>query len=127
MKRLKSCLKRKKVEKTIERKKYCPVCGELAAVLNGDPAKYGDKAVPWHTFIRVKYDCQECRDIINRQSNRIADKRYRARRKAYRETTLDVIGALRAEAKASKERVGLLERENRAARQRIAELEARRQ
>lgn len=110
----------------LERKKYCPVCHGLAAVLDGDPEKYGDKAVGWHSFIRVKYCCDECRDIINGQNRRIADKRYRERRKTFRETALDAIGALQAEAKASRERERLSERENRLLRQRIAELEARR-
>lgn len=101
------------------------MCGELAAVLDGDPTKYGDKALQWHAFIRKKYCCDECRDIINGQNRRIADKRYRARRRQLTETALDAINALKAEAKASRERESLLERENRAARQRIAELEAR--
>lgn len=99
------------------RKKYCPVCGELAAVLDGDPAKYGDKAVPWNTFIRIKYDCDECRGMMKRQSKRLSGKRCRKRDRDERETLLDVVGAYR-------ERVALLERENRATRQRIAELEA---
>ncbi len=102
----------------MERKKYCPVCGELAAVLDGDPNKYGEKAVPWNTFIRVKYDCDECRNIMNRQSKRLSNKRRRREYRQERATLLDVVGAYR-------ERVALLERENRATRQRIAELEAR--
>lgn len=110
----------------LERKKYCSVCGGLAAVLNGDPAKYGDKAVGWHSFIRVKYCCDECRDIINKQSKRISNSRCRKRSRAYQEAALDAINALKAEAKAARERESLLERENRAARVRIAELEGRR-
>lgn len=103
----------------LERKKYCPVCGELAAVLDGDPDKYGDKAVPWNTFIRVKYDCDECRAIMKGQSTRLSNKRRRREKAEQRDVLLDVVGAYR-------ERVRLLEQENRLSRERIAELEARR-
>ena len=100
----------------LERKKYCPVCGELAAVLDGNPERYGEKAVPWNTFIRIKYDCDECRKLMKGQSTRISNKRRRKERRDERTTLLDVLGAYR-------ERVKLLERENHATRQRIAELE----
>ena len=33
----------------MERIKHCPVCGELVAVYQGDPDKYGDKAV-WNYY-----------------------------------------------------------------------------
>ena len=102
----------------LERKKYCPVCGELAAVLDGNPDKYGEKAVPWNTFIATKYDCDECRNIMKSQSTRLSNKRRRREWREQRTTLLDVVGAYR-------ERVALLERENRATRQRIAELETR--
>lgn len=107
------------------------MCHGLAAVLNGDPEKYGDRAVGWHSFIRKKYCSDECRDIVNGQNRRLADKRYRARRRQWTEAALDAIGALKAEAKASRERESLLEtenrllkRENRDRQQRISELEA---
>ena len=92
------------------------MCGELAAVLDGDPDKYGDKAVPWNTFIRVKYDCDECRAIMKGQSTRLSNKRRRKEGRDERTTLLDALEAYR-------ERVTLLERENRLSRQRIAELE----
>lgn len=107
----------------LERKKYCPVCGELAAVLDGDPDKYGEKAVPWNTFIRVKYDCDECRNIMKGQSTRLSNKRRRREKSAYREAAFEAVDALQEEVKRSRERVALLEQENRAVRQRIAELE----
>lgn len=110
----------------LERKKYCPVCGQLAAVLDGNPDKYGELAMPWNRFIAVKYDCDECRKLMKAQSTRLSGKRCRKRWREERATVLDVLEAYRNEASASKERVGLLERENRAARARIAELEARR-
>ena len=94
----------------IERKKFCPVCGELVAVWQGDEAKYGDKAVwNWYQFIRMKYDCDECRNIIKGQSNRLADKRYRENRKKERNVLLDVVEAYRAEAQASRRCVAELE------------------
>ena len=103
----------------LERKKYCPVCGELVAVYQGDPDKYGSKAVwNYYQFIRLKYDCDECRDMMKSQSTRLSNKRRRAERRDERTTLLDIVAAYR-------ERVSLLERENRATRQRIAELEAR--
>lgn len=119
------------MRETFERKKYCPVCHGLAAVLDGDPEKYGSKAVGWHSFIRKKYCCDECRDIVNGQNRRLADKRYRARKRQWTEAALDAIDALKAEVKASRERESLLEtencllkRENRDRQQRISELEA---
>lgn len=100
----------------LERKKFCPVCGGLAAVLDGNPNEYGDKAVPWNTFIRVKYDCNECRAIMKGQSTRLSNKRRRKERREQATVLLDVVSAYR-------ERVALLERENRLSRQRVAELE----
>ena len=108
-----------------ERKKICPVCHGLAAVLDGDPAKYGEKAVGWHSFIRIKYCSDECRDIMTGQSNRLAAKRFRKRRREYQETALDAIDALREEVKASREEARLSREEARLARARIAELEAK--
>lgn len=103
----------------MNRVKKCPVCGELVAVYQGDPDKYGDKAVwNYYQFIRLKYDCDECRDMMKGQSVRLAVKRFRERRKEQRTALLDIAGAYR-------ERACLLEQENRATRQRIAELEAR--
>lgn len=93
----------------MERKKFCPVCGELAAVLDGNPEKYGKKAVPWHTFIRVKYDCDECRDIMNRQSKRLSDKRCRRRRRECREAAFEAIDVLREEVRLSRKRIAELE------------------
>lgn len=102
----------------LEKKKLCPVCGELAAVLDGNPDKYGDKAVPWNTFIRVKYCGDECRQIMKSQSTRCSNKRRRRERREQATALLDVVGAYR-------ERVCLLEQENRLSRRRIAELEAK--
>ena len=50
----------------MNRIKHCPVCGELVAVYQGDEGKYGDKAVwNYYQFIRLKYDCDECREMID--------------------------------------------------------------
>ena len=101
----------------LERKKYCPVCGELVAVYQGDPDKYGDRAEwNWNRYIRLRYDCDECRKLMKGQSTRVSNRRRRAERRDERTTLLDIVAAYR-------ERVGLLEQENRATRQRIAELE----
>ena len=108
-----------------ERVKYCPVCGEVSAVLDGNPDKYGDKAMGWNRFIATKYDCAECRKLMKSQSTRLSGKRTRAQWREQRRTVFDALDLYRDEIKLSKERVALLERENRAARQRIAELEAR--
>ena len=103
----------------MNRIKHCPVCGELVAVYQGDPDKYGDKAVwNYYQFIRLKYDCDECRDMMSAQSKRVSNRRRKRERRDERTTLLDIVAAYR-------ERVSLLERENRATRQRIAELEAR--
>lgn len=100
-----------------ERKKICPVCHELVAVWQGNPDKYGDKAEwNWHRFIRLKYCCDECRNIIKGQSTRLSNKRRRAERREQATVLLDVVSAYR-------ERVRLLEQENRMSRKRIAELE----
>ena len=103
----------------MNRVKKCPVCGELVAVYQGSPDKYGDRA-EWNyfRFIRLKYDCDECRDMMNAQSKRVSNRRRKRERRDERTTLLDIVAAYR-------ERVGLLEQENRATRQRIAELEAR--
>ena len=100
----------------MERKKICPVCHGLAAVLDGDPEKYGDRAMDYHRFIATKYCCQECRDIMSGQQKRLSNMYRKRDRREYQRTALDAINAL-------KERVSLLERENRASRQYIAELE----
>ena len=103
----------------MERKKICPVCHGLVAVWQGDEAKYGDKAVwNWYQFIRMKYDCDECRAIMKGQSTRISNARRREERREQATVLLDVVGAYR-------ERVRLLEQENRLSRERIAELEAK--
>ena len=109
----------------MERKKICPVCHGLAAVLDGNPEKYGDRAMGWHRFIATKYCSDECRDIMNGQSRRLADKRYRERRKKQREAALDAIDALREEVRVSREETRLSREEARLARERIAELEAK--
>ena len=109
----------------LERKKICPVCHGLAAVLDGNPEKYGDRAMGWHRFIATKYCSDECRDIMNGQSRYLADKRYRERRKKQREAALDAIDALREEVKAYREEARLSREEARLARERIAELEAK--
>ena len=98
----------------LERKKYCPVCGELAAVLDGDPDKYGDKAVPWNTFIRVKYDCDECRAIMSGQQKRVSNRRRKKERKQEREAIFDVLNAYREEVRLSRQRIAELERAARA-------------
>ena len=102
----------------LERKKICPVSHAVAAVLDGDPEKYGDKAMGWNRFIATKYCSDECRDIMNGQSRYLADKRFRERRKQQREAALDAIDALREEVRVSRE-------ETRLAYERIAELEAK--
>ncbi len=101
----------------INRKKFCPVCGNLAAVLDGNPEIYGEKAVPWNTFIRVKYCGDECREIMKRQSQRLSNKRRRRERKAYRDAFLEAMDTLREEVRVSREETRLLL-------ERIAELEA---
>lgn len=94
----------------MNRMKKCPVCGELVAVYQGDPDKYGDKAVwNYYQFIRLKYDCDECRDMMKGQSNRNADKRYRDRRRDERATLLDVVGVYREEVRLSRQRIAELE------------------
>lgn len=104
----------------MNRIKHCPVCGELVAVYQGDEGKYGDKAVwNYYQFIRLKYDCQECRDIMSGQSKRLSNKRRRAERRDERTALLDIVQAYREEVRASREEVRL-------SRQRIAELEAAR-
>ena len=102
----------------MERKKICPVCHGIAAVLDGDPEKYGDKAMGWHRFIATKYCSDECRDIMTGQANRLAAQRFRERRKKQREAALDAVDALREEARIARE-------ETRLAYERIAELEAK--
>ena len=101
-----------------ERVKKCPVCGEVAAVLDGNPDKYGDKAMGWNRFIATKYCCDECRKLMKSQSTRLSGKRCRAQWREQRRTVFDALDAYR-------ERVRLLEQENHATRKRIAELEAR--
>lgn len=96
----------------------------MAAVLDGDPEKYGDRAMGWNRFIATKYCSDECRDIMNGQAHRKAVRNFRQRHREQCEAAFDAIDALRAEVKASREHESLLERENRAVRQRIAELEA---
>ena len=108
-----------------ERVKYCPVCGAVAAVLDGDPDKYGDKAMSWNRFIATKYDCDECRRLMKSQSTRLSGKRCRAQWREQRRTLLDVVDAYRQETILSRERVGALKKEIRLSRKRIAELEAR--
>lgn len=94
----------------MNRVKKCPVCGELVAVYQGDPDKYGDKAVwNYYQFIRLKYDCDECRDMMKGQSNRNADRRYRDRRRNERTALLDVVSAYREEIKLSRQRIAELE------------------
>ena len=102
----------------LEREKICPVCHGLAAVLDGNPEKYGDRAMGWHRFIATKYCSDECRDIMTGQANRLAAKRFRERRRKYREAALDAVDALREEARIARE-------ETRLAYERIAELEAK--
>ena len=109
----------------MERKKICPVCHGLAAVLDGNPEKYGDKAMSWNRFIATKYCSDECRNIMNGQSRRLADKRYRERRRKYREAALDAVDALREEVKVSREEARVAREEVRLSRARIAELEAK--
>ena len=103
----------------MNRIKHCPVCGELVAVYQGAPDKYGDKAV-WNyfRFIRLKYDCDECRDMMNAQSKRVSNRRRKRERRDERTALLDIVQAYREEVRASREEVRL-------SRQRIAELEAR--
>ena len=101
-----------------ERKKFCPVCGGLTAVLNGNPERYGDKAVGWNRFIALKYCSDECRDIMKRQDTLLSNRRRRRERKAYRDTLMDAVDVLREEVRVSRE-------ETRLSRERIAELEAR--
>ena len=101
-----------------ERVKKCPVCGEVAAVLDGNPDKYGDKAMGWNRFIATKYDCDECRKLMKSQSTRLSGKRCRAQWREQRTSLLDVLEAYREEVRASREEVRL-------SRQRIAVLEAR--
>lgn len=103
----------------MNRVKHCPVCGELVAVYQGDPDKYGDKAVwNYYQFIRMKYDCDECREMMKGQSNHNADQRYRERRREQRTALLDLVGLYREQARVAREEIRL-------SRKRIAELEAR--
>ena len=101
-----------------ERKKFCPVCGGLAAVLDGNPEKYGEKSVPWNTFIRVKYCSDECRELMKSQGTLFSNRKRRREKKAYRDTLMDAVDALREEVRVSRE-------ETRLSRKRIAELEAK--
>ena len=95
----------------MERKKYCPVCHGLAAVYQGDPDKYGDKAVwNYYQFIRLKYCCQECRDIMSGQQKRISNRRRKKERKQEREAIFDVLDAYREEVRLSRQRIAELER-----------------
>lgn len=111
----------------MKRKKFCPVCGELVAVYQGDPDKYGDRAIwNYYQFIRLKYDCDECRDMMKNQSVRLAVKRFRTRERERRAAFVDVVEAYREETRLSNERAGLLERENRTLRQRLSEQGAER-
>lgn len=105
----------------MERKKICPVCHGLAAVLDGDPEKYGDRAMGYHRFIATKYCCQECRDIMNGQNKRISNRRRKRERRESQRIAVDAINALKAEVKATRERVDLLERENRELRRKLSE------
>ena len=104
----------------MKRKKYCPVCHGLAAVLDGDPEKYGDRAMGYHRFIATKYCCQECRDIMNGQNKRISNRRRKRERRESQRIAVDAINALKAEVKATRERVDLLERENRELRRKLS-------
>ena len=90
------------------RKKYCDMCGELIAVLDGNPEIYGELAVSWHKFIRMKW-CGECRKIKNQQSRRLADKRYRKRCKKCAEVMPDALDALLEEVRLSRQRIAELE------------------
>lgn len=108
-----------------ERKKLCPVCHEVAAVLDGDPVKYGDKAMPWNRFIATKYCCDECRAIMNGQSHRIAVKRFREQSRKRREAALEAVDVLREEIRVSREEARTSREEVRLSRQYISELEAR--
>ena len=76
----------------MNRVKKCPVCGELVAFYQGDPDKYGEKAV-WNYYqsIRLKYDCDECWDMMKGQSTRLSNKRRRAERREQRTALLDVL------------------------------------
>ena len=94
----------------MNRIKHCPVCGELVAVYQGDPDKYGDKAVwNYYQFIRLKYDCDECRDMMKGQSTRLSNKRRRAERREQRTALLDVVSAYREEIRLSRQRIAELE------------------
>lgn len=109
----------------LERKKFCPVCGGLAAVLDGNPGKYGDKSVSWNAFIRVKYCSDECRELMKRQDTLLSNRKRRRERKAYRDALMDAVDALREEVRVSREEVRVSREETRLSRNRIAELEAR--
>ena len=99
----------------MNRIKHCPVCGELVAVYQGDPDKYGDKAVwNYYQFIRLKYDCDECREMMKGQSTRLSNKRRRAERRNERTALLDVLGAYREEIRLSRQRIAELEQAARA-------------
>lgn len=102
----------------IERKKLCPVCGGLVAVLNGNPEKYGEKSVGWNRYIALKYCSDECRKIMSDQSKRLSNKRRRQEAKEYRNMALDAVDVLRKEVEAYRQEEVLL-------RKRIAELEAK--
>ena len=89
--------------------------------------KYGDKAEwNWNRYIRLRYDCDECRKLMKGQSTKVSNRRRRAERRDERTTLLDIVDAYRQETILSRERAATLEKENRLSRQRIAELEARR-
>ena len=99
----------------MNRIKHCPVCGELVAVYQGDPDKYGDKAVwNYYQFIRLKYDCDECRDMMSGQSKRVSNRRRKRERKQEREAIFDVLNAYREEIKLSRQRIAELEQAARA-------------
>ena len=99
----------------MNRVKKCPVCGELVAVYQGDPDKYGDKAVwNYYQFIRLKYDCDECRDMMSAQSKRVSNRRRKRERKQEREAIFDVLNAYKEEVKLSRQRIAELEQAARA-------------
>lgn len=93
----------------LERKKFCPVCGGLTAVLNGNPEKYGEKAVGWNRFIALKYCSDECREIVSGQSKRLSNRRRRREKKAYRDALLEAVDVLREEVRVSRKRIAELE------------------
>lgn len=106
--------KHKNVGDVMERKKYCPVCHGLVAVYQGDVSKYGDRAEwNWNRFIRLKYDCDECRAIMKGQSTRLSNTRRRKERREQSTVLLDIVEAYRQESRLLRERIDELEREKR--------------